>query len=310
MGGISPTPTKLPTASDFLKMAASQIGTMEGRDPSGNWNNLTKYGTWYGMNGVSWCGIFVSWVAFMVGALGTLVPKYASCWHGLKWFRDKDQTGYWPPRPGDIFIMREYHPGVWNADADGWATVHTGIVEKYLGGGRIQTIEGNTNNGGSAQGNGVYRLIRQDSETGKRFIYCRPNWAPEPAPAPAPVVKPPTTTTRPPAPPAPKPIPGATYTGSRKIDVSMVRPGYRNESVRRFNALVWSWLCKNSPTYARKNAGAWMKEPSALYGPQAQRATQEMYRVLSARNPKIFKPVTLPTWPGKDGVKFIGGQPY
>jgi hypothetical protein len=306
MGGIS-TPTKLPTAKQFLAMAASQIGTLEGRDDSGNWNNNTKYGVWYGMNRVAWCGIFVSWVAAQVGALDTLVPKYASCWHGLKWFRDRKQTGYWPPQPGDIFILREYHPGVWNADADGWATVHTGIVEKYLGNGRIQTIEGNTNNSGSAQGNGVYRLIRQDSETGKRFVYCRPKWAPEPPPPPAPV-KP--VVSKPVVKPAPKPIPGAIYKGSYKIDVSMVRPGYRNESVRRFNGILWAWLCKNSPDYARKNSALWMKESSNLYGKQAQRATQEMYRVLTSRHPKIFKPVTLPTWPGKDGVKFIGGQPY
>lgn len=305
------TPGKLPTAKQFVAMAASQIGTMEGRSASGNWNNKTKYGDWYGLNGVAWCAMFVSWCAFMVGGLGTLVPKYASCFMGLKWFRDRDQTGYWPPRPGDIFIMRVYNPGVWNADPDGWATAHTGIVEKYLGNGRIQTIEGNTNNAGSSQGNGVYRLIRQDSEDGKRFVYCRPKWAPEPIVVPpvgsggasAPPPK------RPSTPPAPKPIPGANYTGSKKIAVSMVRPGYRNESVRRFNGLVWAWLCKNSPAYARANVGLWMKESSNLYGKQAQRATQEMYRVLNARQPKIYGKVTLPTWPGKAGVKAIGGYP-
>lgn len=304
MGGTS-TPVKTPTASEFLKIAASQIGTMEGRDDNGNWNNLTKYGAWYGMNGVAWCGIFVSWVLAQLGVLGTLGPKYASCWHGLKWFRDREQTGYWPPQPGDIFIMREYHPGLWNSDSDGWATIHTGIVEKYLGNGRIQTIEGNTNNSGSAQGNGVYRLIRQDSQDGKRFIYCRPKWAPEPPPPPKPVVD----TSKPAPKPAPKPIPGATYTGSKKIVVSMVRPNYRNESVRRFNGLLWAWLCHNSPDYARKNAALWMKESSNLYGPQAQRATQEMYRVLATRQPKVFSKVSLPTWPGKVAVKFIGGYP-
>ena len=303
--GAAPT-TKIPTAREFVAMAASQVGTMEGRDANGNWNNITKYGTWYGMNGVAWCGIFVSWVAFMVGALGTLVPKYASCFVGLKWFRARDQSGYWPPQPGDIFIKRVYNPGAWNADPDGWATEHTGIVEKYLGGGRIQTIEGNTNNNGSAQGNGVYRLIRQDSENGKAFIYCRPKWAPEPAPAPAPA-KPVVSKPKPPAPP--KPIPGATYTGSKTIDISRIRPGMRNEAARRFNGLVWAWLCKNSPAYARANAALWMKESSNLYGKQAQRATQEMYRVLHARQPAKFNKVSLPTWPGALGVKAIGGNP-
>lgn len=302
----------LPTAKQFVSVAASQIGTMEGRDPDGNWNNLTKFGAWYGMNGVAWCGIFVSWVANVVGALGTLVPKYASCYVGLKWFRAKDQTGFWPPQAGDIFIKRVYNPGAWNADPDGWATQHTGIVEKYLGDGRVQTIEGNTNTSGSSQGNGVYRLIRQDSQDGKAYIYCRPAWAPEPPP----IVVPPVGhggASAPPPKPAPtttvKPIPGATYTGSKTIDVSQVRPGRRNEASRRFNGLVWAWLCKNSPTYARKNAALWLKESANLYGKQGQRATQEMYRVLNSRQPKLFNKVTLPTWPGAQGVKAIGGKP-
>lgn len=305
MGGVA-APPKLPTAKQFLAMAASQINTHEGRDSDGNWNNLTKYGTWYGMNGVAWCGIFVSWVAFMVGGLGTLVPKYASCWHGLKWFRDRNQSGYWPPQPGDIFIMRNYNPGDWTADADGWATIHTGIVEKYLGNGRVQTIEGNTNTGGSAQGNGVYRLIRQDSPNGKAFIYCRPKWAPEPPPPPAPV-KP--VATKPAPVPVVKPIAGSTYSGPRNIHVANVRPDKRNESTRRFNALLWVWLCKNSPSYARANVGLWMKESSNLYGKQAQRATQELYRVLHARDPKKFQTVSLPTWPGWEGVRAVGGAP-
>lgn len=296
MGGTTPA---LPTAKQFVAMAASQIGTMEGRDDSGNWNNLTKYGKWYGMDGVAWCGIFVSWVAFMVGGLGSLVPKYASCWHGLKWFRDRDQSGNWPPQAGDIFIMREYHPGLWNSDADGWATIHTGIVEKYLGNGRVQTIEGNTNNGGSAQGNGVYRLVRQDSQDGKRFIYCRPKWAPEPAPAPS------TSTTK----PTTKPIFGSIYTGPTKVVVAHIRPGYRNESVRRFNAQLWKWICANNPAYAKANVNAWKNEASALYGTQAQRATQEAYRILNSRNGKLYGKVTLPTWPGTNGVKAIGCYP-
>jgi hypothetical protein len=296
-------------ASQFLAVAASQIGYREGYDKlESEYTNDNKFGVWYGMNYVAWCAIFVSWCAFKVGVLGTLIPKYASCFAGLKWFRDRELTGNWPPQPGDIFIMRVYKPGAWNADPDGWATQHTGIVEKYLGNGRVQTIEGNTNLSGSSQGNGVYRLIRQDSEDGKKFIYCRPKWDPEPV-----VVKPPTgsggASAPPPKPPTLKPIPGATYTGSKRINVELVRPNKRNESVRRFNGLLWAWLCKNSPNYARRNAALWMKESSNLYGPQAQRATQEMYRVLANRYPKKFERVTLPTWPGRSGVSAIGGTP-
>jgi len=120
--------------------------------------------------------------------------------------------------------------------------------------------------------------------------------APKPAPAPAPA-------------PAPKPIPGSTYTGSKTIDVSAVRPDRRNEACRRWNGLVWAWLCKNSPTYARANVGLWQKEASNHFGRQGQRATQEMYRILSKRYPTKFNPVGLPTWPGPSGVRAIGGNP-
>lgn len=126
----------------------------------------------------------------------------------------------------------------------------------------------------------------------------------------APPVPPqPTPKPSPPKPATPTPVPGSTYTGSKVIDVSKVRPKLSNEAVRRFNGLMWSWLCKNSPNYARANSSLWMKEAGDYYGPQAQRATQEMYRVLADRYPAKFKRVSLPTWPGDSGVRAIGGTP-
>jgi len=112
-----------------------------------------------------------------------------------------------------------------------------------------------------------------------------------------------------PAAPAPKPISGSVYTGSKVIDVSAVRPRKRNEACRRWNGLVWAWLCKNSPAYARANVSLWLKEPSDLFGTQGMRATQEMYRILAKRYPGKFSRVGLPTWPGAQGVKAIGGRP-
>lgn len=114
--------------------------------------------------------------------------------------------------------------------------------------------------------------------------------------------------------PAPKPIPGATYTGSRTIDVSVLqyaatRPTYRSEAAHRWNGLVWAWLCKNNPTYCRNNLAAWQKESAYVFGREGQRATQELYRILSKRDPRNFQPVTLPTWPGSKGVRAVGGTP-
>lgn len=110
---------------------------------------------------------------------------------------------------------------------------------------------------------------------------------------------------------APKPtaIPGSTYTGSKTIDHSEVRPNKRNEASRRWNGLMWAWLCKNSPAYAKSHSAAWQREPANLFGQQSQLATQEVYRVLAARQPKVFKRITLPCWPGPGGIKAIGGNP-
>src|SRR3712207_8950822 len=39
----------------------------------------SKYGAWYGLDGNSWCAMFVSWCANEAGILNRTVPKYASC---------------------------------------------------------------------------------------------------------------------------------------------------------------------------------------------------------------------------------------
>jgi endolysin len=59
-------------------------------------------------------------------------------------------------QPGDVVIYN------W----DGGGTDHVGFVEKNLGGGTIQTIEGNTSSGSygsQSAGNGVWRRVRSES---------------------------------------------------------------------------------------------------------------------------------------------------
>lgn len=61
-------------------------------------------------------------------------------------------------KPGMIFIM-----------AFGGGTGHTGIVES-VNGGFISTIEGNSNNAGSRDGFGVFRLTRKINTINRGFI--------------------------------------------------------------------------------------------------------------------------------------------
>lgn len=146
----------------LLTTAASQIGYREGQSGA-DWNNDNAFGKWYGTNGVSWCAQFVSWAAFAAGIPATVIPKHQYTPSGWNWFtaHDCDVT---TPKAGDIFYVYGYV-----ASEKVSRVHHVGIVEKVLAGGKIQTIEGNTNTTGSAQGNGVYRLVRPISATKLRF---------------------------------------------------------------------------------------------------------------------------------------------
>ena len=58
------------------------------------------------------------------------------------------------PLPGDIAIFN------W----DGGVPDHIGIVEKYLGGGQFQSVEGNTSLGNNSNGGEVMRRVRYLSQ--------------------------------------------------------------------------------------------------------------------------------------------------
>lgn len=159
-----------PTAAQMIKVAAREIGEREGP------GNDNKYGRYFDVNGTAWCAQFVCWVAEHAGAKrGQLFPNTAWCPTLLDFARDHDLIVIDPAKgdrsgriyPGDIFLIQR--PGQPNG------AKHTGIVEKDLGDWRIQTIEGNTSTNGSAQGNGVYRLIRK-MNNGLTVVF-RPKYA-------------------------------------------------------------------------------------------------------------------------------------
>src|SRR4051794_24525815 len=120
-----------------LAEARGWLGTHE--DPPGS--NRTPFGAWFGLDGVPWCNIFVSY-CFAVGA-GTTI---AAGFHGAgcakrgcayvptteAWLR---AAGLWigrvRPRPGDLAIYN------WN----GGPPDHIGIVERIAAGGAFVAIE-------------------------------------------------------------------------------------------------------------------------------------------------------------------------
>jgi putative peptidoglycan binding protein/CHAP domain-containing protein len=139
-----------------LAEARRWLGTRE--DPPGS--NRTPFGVWFGLDGVPWCNIFVSY-CFAVGAGTTIAAGFRGAGCSRRgcayvptteaWLRT---AGLWlgriPPRPGDLAIYN------WN----GGPPDHIGIVERLAGGGAFVAIEGNTAVGNDANGGEVMRRRR------------------------------------------------------------------------------------------------------------------------------------------------------
>ena len=113
----------------MLNAAKSQVGVKE--VPV----NITPYGAWYGMNGVAWCAIFVSWAANQGGILGNVVPKFHWCADGVNWFKARGRymtRAAGTPESGDVIFFYRSND----------AFYHVGIVN-YVANGRVHTVEGN-----------------------------------------------------------------------------------------------------------------------------------------------------------------------
>ena len=128
------------TVKELLTVARGELGNTE--NPAGS--NRSKYGLWYGWNGVPWCMIFIMWCFAQVGV--KLPKRTASCGDLM---RAAQAAGCWVTRdfrPGDVVIFD--FPG-------GAATDHCGIVEMELPDYGVQSIEGNTSQSGSQSNGGM-----------------------------------------------------------------------------------------------------------------------------------------------------------
>ena len=147
----------------YVNLLRSQAGYHEGRDANGNWNNHQKYspavpGLEWSQN-QPWCHTFASWGADELGDRAAL-PITASCEAGVTWFKRRERwTDY--PVLGGLFYMG---PG---------GGSHVGVVYAYDAD-SIFTVEGNTNSGGSYQGDGVYLRVRPRRGPGSPYGYGAP----------------------------------------------------------------------------------------------------------------------------------------
>ncbi|MGV3508301.1 MAG: peptidoglycan-binding protein [Sphingobacteriaceae bacterium] len=120
--------------------------------PAGS--NHQKFGKWYGMNGVKWCAIFVSWVYDKAGYRLTIEsPKgYHYCQGAYNFWKARNEITK-TPQPGDIVLYD------WKGDGH---CDHTGIFESWKdkSTGRFFAWEGNTEFGNDSDGGKVMRRER------------------------------------------------------------------------------------------------------------------------------------------------------
>lgn len=111
--------------------------------------------------GYSWCASFVRWTFDQAG-VPTNITAYSPTAHNsisIIWFQDKqvDEVA-----PADVFTL-------WYLAKNRIA--HTGFIDSDGGNGMVETVEGNTNGGGSRDGDGVYKRKRL-----KRSLYSITRW--------------------------------------------------------------------------------------------------------------------------------------
>ncbi|WP_369190152.1 hypothetical protein [Streptomyces sp. R08] len=150
--------------SKILALAEGEVGYHEGRS-NGHWNNDQKYAkevpglAW--ANYQAWCATFVSWLAYKAD-VAALYPRTASCLTGVAWFKKLGRWSEYPAIGAQVFYGQN-------------GGTHTGIVYDYDAT-YVYTIEGNTNDSGSAEGDGVYRKKRARKDA-YVYGYGYPNFA-------------------------------------------------------------------------------------------------------------------------------------
>ncbi|WP_369183337.1 peptidoglycan-binding protein [Streptomyces sp. Y1] len=151
---------------EFVALLVSQEGYHEGRDSDGTWNNTQKYSPavpgleW--SQGQAWCATFTSWGAVQTSGMGDRWPITASCATAVQWWQDHGRWTEYPVLGGPFYLgsAGQDHVGVVTAYDDQW----------------IYTIEGNTNSGGSPQGDGVYARQRPRRGPGSPYGYGVPDY--------------------------------------------------------------------------------------------------------------------------------------
>lgn len=135
----------------LLRIARAEIGYIE------KTGNFTKYGQWFGLDGVPWCGIFMSWIYTQVnrGIPHVDFPKGFASVPAMYQYAKKNDLITEDPQPGDLVIL-DWQKG--KVTENDWSADHVEMFESWTdrSAGTFSTVGGNTSpknlsNGGMVQ---------------------------------------------------------------------------------------------------------------------------------------------------------------
>ena len=134
-----------------IEIAVKQLGVQEIPKGSNSGPEVEIYLKSVGLGkGYSWCMAFVYWCVQRAAEQTGSINPLKKTGGVLAQYNAKPELRQNVPEPGSIFIL-DFGKGLG----------HTGIVEKILPNGFIQTLEGNTNTDGSREGYAVCRRKRE-----------------------------------------------------------------------------------------------------------------------------------------------------
>lgn len=114
--------------------------------------------------GYAWCSAFVKWNFTQCGLPTPSMNAWAATAQNTSYIIYRARSFTEPPQSADVFT-------IW--DASKKRVSHTGFFHKRINEIFYQTVEGNTNEGGSANGDGVYMRKRSFNATHtiSRWLY-------------------------------------------------------------------------------------------------------------------------------------------
>ena len=141
----------------MIRIARAEVGVREegGNNRGPRIQQYQNGASWLSGTGWAWCAAFVCWVFDRLAEQFTLpfaTPEGAGAFWFEDWARQQGLTvlsGRAKVRRGDLVI---------------YAFSHIGIASSDEKDGRFRCIEGNTNDAGSREGDGVFEKLRPKSQ--------------------------------------------------------------------------------------------------------------------------------------------------